>query len=431
MCGIQITKSEIESGIKHRGTQHFKGNIGGWHYNFSSLPLSSNNTGLTQPLKLKSGYLFFNGEIFNYKQFGSYNSDLHYLKSLFNYGFLSQRFRSEYKKWDGFWSICYVTKESIIMFTDPLGKKQLYYNKNGVCSEIKPLLKKIEIMPEPKFGTLNTKFNGVNRCIPGDFYMYKIDAGLAYSAGKYFNIQSYLTERPSDSNLYGLINESVLLRSVTNYNKLGLLFSGGLDSSIIAYHLIKNKIDFTAISIENNESEQCKKMANYFGFEPVFINNEIKEDELINVFRMYEHSYDLGSVVPQYLLFKKCKELDLNTVLTGDGSDELFGGYNRARERDSFVYDVFSELPYYHHIRLDRCSMAHTVECRNPFLSTNIINLARSLKRESRIGKKILKDIYKDKIPFVDTEKKPLRPTGTKEQNMSNANKYFNYAFKQ
>lgn len=430
MCGIQITKNKIPNGISHRGIQHFNGSVGNWYYHFSSLPLSSNNKGLTQPIELNKGYLLFNGEIFNYNEFGKYSSDLHYLKSLFNYGLLSKRFRSEYKKWDGFWSICYVTDDSVVMFTDPLGKKQLYYNHNGICSEIKPLLDNIEIMPEPKFGTLNTKFNNIYRCIPGHFYTYLFNSSMAYSSTDNFNLLSYLTEKSTDSDLYDLINRSVVLRSVTNYNQIGLLFSGGLDSSIVAYHLIKNKIKFTAVSIENNENEQCSRMAKYFGIEPVYIDNKVSEEELVKIYKSYEHSYDLGSVVPQYLLFKKCKQLGLNTVLTGDGSDELFGGYNRAIHSDTFEYDVFKELPYYHHIRLDRCSMAHTVECRNPFLSTPIINYARYLKRENRVGKRILKEIYRDKIPFVDADKKPLRPIGTKQENLDNANKYFNYAFK-
>jgi hypothetical protein len=75
--------------------------------------------------------------------------------------------------------------------------------------------------------------------------------------------------------------------------------------------------------------------------------------------------------------------------------------------------------------------MANTVECRNPFLSTPIIKKCLTMKRSERIGKNILKEIYKDKIPFVDADKKPLRPIGSKEENKSNANKYFNYAFKQ
>ena len=82
MCGIQITKKNIPSGIQHRGVNQVYKKIYNWHVNFASLPINSNGAGLTQPIELDNSYLLFNGEIFNYRKFGNYRSDLHYLKSL-------------------------------------------------------------------------------------------------------------------------------------------------------------------------------------------------------------------------------------------------------------------------------------------------------------------------------------------------------------
>mgnify|MGYP003120533150 CR=1 FL=1 len=427
MCGIQINKAKTPNGITHRGINSVGGKIQNWYYNFSSLPLSSNETGLSQPLKLDNAALLFNGEIFNYRDFGNYRSDLHYLKDLFSINLFSKRFLKEYKNWDGFWAICYI-KDNVVFFTDPLGKKQLYYNENGICSEIKPIKGKSLLRSKAKFGTLNTNFFSVNRALPGEFYEYKNENKLAYKIDKvkdYLSIQEF-----KKRDLYKLIDQSVKLRSQTSYGKLGLLFSGGLDSSIIAYHLIKNKIDFTAISIENGEKEMCEKISRYLGFDVVYINNDLSKEEQIEAFKAYEHNLDLGSVLPQYKLFRKCKQLGLHTVLTGDGADELFGGYTRAKKGNTYEYDVFMELPYYHHVRLDRCSMAHTVECRNPFLSTDIINFSRFIGRDFKVGKKVLRDLYKKQIPFVESDKKPLRPIGTKEDNINNGKKLFNDAFR-
>jgi len=52
MCGIQLTKKQTPNLIKHRGDFHFDGKEFDWFYNFSSLPISSNETGLTQPLEI-------------------------------------------------------------------------------------------------------------------------------------------------------------------------------------------------------------------------------------------------------------------------------------------------------------------------------------------------------------------------------------------
>ena len=105
-------------------------------------------------------------------------------------------------------------------------------------------------------------------------------------------------------------------------------------------------------------------------------------------------------------------------MLTGDGADELFSGYTRALEGDTQEYDVFSELPYYHHIRIDRVSMMHTVEARNPFLSSDIINYALKTKYVDRVGKKNLREIYKKHFD-TSVKKKPLRYKGDKDKNLN------------
>lgn len=434
MCGIQITKNKIPSGIEHRGVNQIYKQIYNWHVHFASLPINSNGSGLVQPIELKNGYLLFNGEIFNYRKFGSYKSDIHYLKSLFEKGIENnKKFQKDYKLWDGFWSICIIDKEGVTIFTDPLGKKQLYYSDIGICSEIKPLRNNNMLMGTPKMGTMNTCFQNIYRALPGQFYRYDNECSLAYKARTYSanylkRAEMGISKNVDPKALVSLINESVIRRCVVNYGKLGLLFSGGLDSSIMAYHLIKNNIPFQAISIENNEKENAEKMAGYLGFEIEYIDDKFKDDDYKDAVLAYEYNLDYGSLMPQYKLFKKAKELGINTVITGDGADELFGGYGRCLMQDTQKYDMFKELPYYHHIRIDRMSMTHTIEARNPFLSTDVILFALALDYKERKGKKILKDAYRDLIPFVDIEKKPLRLKGNKQYNIENINnKFYTY----
>ena len=169
MCGFTITKEKIPNLIKHRGLKEENVVFDDWNINFNSLPLSSKGTNINQPIKTKSGYFVFNGEIFNYSSLrGKFKSDLHYLEYLFRNDDIISVYE-ESLKWDGFWSIAYVSYNNVYFFTDWLGKKQLYYSSNGISSEIKPFLDSnvIRVYDKRTFGTLNTPFQGINRAMPG------------------------------------------------------------------------------------------------------------------------------------------------------------------------------------------------------------------------------------------------------------------------
>jgi asparagine synthase (glutamine-hydrolysing) len=118
-------------------------------------------------------------------------------------------------------------------------------------------------------------------------------------------------------------------------------------------------------------------------------------------------------MLPQYALCRAIKERCPLTpvVITGDGADELFGGYRRMEEYDAQYSDIFEELVLYHLPRLDKMAMAHTLELRSPFLHRKVIEGAMSLSYQSRINKKFLKEIFCDIIPLhiIDRPKKALK----------------------
>ena len=415
MCGFTISKEKLENRIKHRGV--FKTNISlnEWQVNFNSLPLCTYNTNLQQPLTIGSYTLCFNGEIFNYKELDKRaKSDLEYLRNFIKKYNSPEKLYKESNKWDGFWSIALVRNTKVYFFSDLLGKKQLYFNNEGISSEIKTFNNTgyLKGYDENKFGTLNTNFDKILRALPGVLYIYDIRNDLA--SRLYYN--KYDLKSP-DENLYDIIDQSVKDRLENKYDGLSLLLSGGLDSNIILHHALKYTDNINIISIENDEKENILKIQNDLNLEINYINDSFTENDINRAVYFYEHDLDYGSLIPNYLLFKNCEN---SLVLTGDGSDELFGGYERNKKNDTWKYDVFKELPYYHNIRLDRMSMAFTKEARNPLMSYPLLKYSSNLSWKQRKNKQILRDCYKDILPDYITEgkKKPLRLENDKQKNM-------------
>ena len=142
MCGISIARrANAIDQIKHRGIEFTQIAEGGWFLGHVRLPIQTEpGDGLAQPIELaeNNGWLLYVGEIYNYPT--RYSSDVEYLRDLFGSSCLEDIIY-EANHWDGMWAICWYRKGQIIAFTDPLGKKQLYYNQFGeICSEITPLV---------------------------------------------------------------------------------------------------------------------------------------------------------------------------------------------------------------------------------------------------------------------------------------------------
>ena len=147
----------------------------------------------------------------------------------------------------------------------------------------------------------------------------------------------------------------------------GVLLSGGLDSSIIA----------------------AKKAADYIGTVHHEVHFTIQEalDALPDVIYHIE-TYDITTVrasTPMYLLARVIKSMGIKMVLSGEGSDELFGGYlyfhkaPNAKEFHEELVRKMSKLHLYDCLRANKSLMAGGVEGRVPFLDKDFIDIAMSL----------------------------------------------------
>jgi len=391
----------------HRGILSYEKEYGNLQIIHEHLPIQSLD--LDYPIIETEKYIvLFNGEIFDHDK----KDDLEYLKEVFENSKNIFNAIEEIKYKDGFYSFIVLDKEEnkVYAFTDPLGKKQLYYSKgSGIASEIRGL-NSIKKFDHTYFGTIlkwgyntddRTPFISVKRILPNKIYTFNIEIELRGIKNDYFD---FFTDRtfygsPRDIIYYTL--EKATQNRLIGHKKIALLLSGGLDSSIINHHL--SNADVVSYTVENQEDIEFALQLRPDAKRIKFDQFDFKDPMLA-----MEMPVDLGSMIPQYNL---CKNISETVIITGDGADELFGGYKRIAEYDSQVSDVFDELSYYHLIRLDRMSMYFTKELRSPFLNLDLVRFALCLPREDRMNKKILKETYSGILPdeIINRKKTALK----------------------
>ena len=412
MCGIAIQYKDNHVDpwrIAHRGIEQGTVKTGDYTLFHTRLPLQTSiGDQYHQPIKLSGGrYLMFNGEIFNHPE--EYENDVSFLVHFFSDpNWMNLLLAGAADSWDGFWAICIVEENKMYAFTDPLGKKQLYYRRGCIASEIKPLLEHVVFDPDFNWDdpviTRRTPFLGVRRIRPNYLYEFK-DGAFINMYGAFPLVD--LRRAPLHKDLKKLLSKAVQQRHINLLDNNTLFVSGGLDSTIILSHFKGTRAmdNLDLISIDNGESEYVDIVEDWIGKEVRRVPS-IGMSE--NPLYWYEYPIEKGSLFPQYNL---CKETKGSVIYTGDGADELFSGYSRAQRYDSQEFDIFTELPYYHNIRIDRMGMAFTKEIRCPFMSHDLVRLAVNTPWSSRKSKIQLKEAYKGIIPegIINRSKSPLR----------------------
>ena len=236
----------------------------------------------------------------------------------------------------------------------------------------------------------------------------------------------------SDISLLRKSLEDAVHRQLMSDVPYGVLLSGGLDSSIISAVTKK----FAAMRIESGDKEQAwypqlhsfaiglqgspdlaaaKRAADHIGSVHHEINFTIQEglDAIQDVIYHLE-TYDVTTVrasTPMYLLARVIKSMGIKMVLSGEGSDELFGGYlyfHKAPDAKSFHEETvrkLSKLHLYDCLRANKSLAAWGIEGRVPFLDKEFMDVAMRLNPEDKMAKDgkmekwILRKAFEDYLP--------------------------------
>jgi len=373
MCGINgfnfVDKKIIKkmnNSLKHRGPDaegsYFDKNLSLGHRRLSILDLSKKGSQpMTYANKKKSAIIVFNGEIYNYQEIRKVlqkkgykfksNSDTEViLASYLEWGF------DCVNKFNGMWAFCIYDKQKNILFLsrDRLGQKPLYYYFNEgkfiFSSEIKGILQH-KIKKEFSKDAIDLYFSMGFIPSPYSIYknIYKLEArqNLIFDLGNKKIKKSYYFDYLEYKPIYdkgALIQEGKdLIKSATKYRLIadvptGAFLSGGIDSSTVVSEIVKNlgRKHLTTYSIGFEEKydetpyiEIMQKVLSVKHNHKYFQKGDF-EEILKKIFYFYDEPLCDPSMFPTFMLSKFARE-SLTVALSGDGGDEMFGGYPRHK----------------------------------------------------------------------------------------------------
>lgn len=309
-----------------------------------------------QPFEKNSWKIVFNGEIYNYKNIKQYlqlkgydfdtNLDIEVL--LTNY--IEKKEKSIYDL-RGMFSFVIYNKYTNEIFgaRDQFGIKPLYYIDNddiiAFASEYKaliPLIKNIKVDKRSLQEYLSfqyvpgdrTMIEGIKKVPPANYF--KIENNKLVFR-KYNDIEFNGKKDVDKEEVYRAIAESVRSHLASDV-EVGTFLSGGLDSSIIAAlakNINKDIKSFTVgFDVKGyDEIGFAKRTSEVLNMENIHI--KVSEDDYINAIREVVYKFDDPVADPSAIgLYHLTKEASkyVKVVLSGDGSDELFGGYNVYKE---------------------------------------------------------------------------------------------------
>lgn len=348
--------------------------------------------------------LIHNGEIYNYQKLRTLlykqheiktSSDseviVHLLEETYQ-GDLLDAMKKVIGLLDGMYSLAVTDGESLVVARDPIGKKPLYYIRNG----------DITYFASEKKALWNGKDTpeGLN---PGD--ILSIDnSGAEVHEG--FHLQFPQIDVIDFREAVELYKEAIIAsvkKRLTGLSesRIGVIFSGGIDSVLVANLLQregKNIICYCTGTQESGDIVAASSTAQDLGLElkTTIIDESLVEEILPEIIRNVEESglLQVEVAIPMYLAARLAAEDDIRVMFTGQAADELFAGYPWYKDvLSNFGYVRLHEklwedliLSYTDTLeREDKLTMAHSIELRAPYLDRDVIQTAMRISPKLKI----------------------------------------------
>lgn len=377
MCGIAgfIEQSGLDADPKrivhmtnqlgHRGPDDAglfaKGPIGLGHRRLSIVDVSSAGH---QPMSTSDelSWISYNGELYNHREIRrSFLEGSHFRgcsdTEVLLYA-LARNGAACLPHLDGIFAFCFVDLRSrvLLLARDHVGIKPLYFAEEGgrfyFASEIKAILAgglSAEFNPLAALDLVftgwtadeNTLLRRLRRLPPGCLLRYNLDSH-SWTIGRWWRPQPSW-DRAAELGKQEEVWLSSLTRQVERAVEsqlmsdvpVGSFCSGGLDSSLVSAIAVKKRPDIHLFNVscpdapKVDEGPWARKVADHLGasLETLILTREEFRRALVHVVFMTEYPLSFVNTVPMYLVSKLARESGVKVLLSGEGADELFGGY--------------------------------------------------------------------------------------------------------
>jgi asparagine synthase (glutamine-hydrolysing) len=267
---------------------------------------------------------------------------------------------------------------------------------------------------------------------PGHFYLGREKKLVKYYQPSWANTET-LPDRPLNLDELREAFESAVKRQLMCDVPYGVLISGGVDSSLvsaIASRFKEKRIEdhdkspawwprlhsFSVGLKDSPDLKMAQKVADFIGsvHHEIYFTEQEGIDALSDVIYHLE-TFDITTIraaTPMYLMARKIKAMGIKMILSGEGADEVFGGYlyfhkaPNARELHEETVRKLSMLHKYDCLRANKSTAAWGLEARVPFLDKEFLEVAMNINPQEkmcvkgqRMEKWILRQAFKGYIP--------------------------------
>lgn len=367
-------------------------------HNLLSIYDSNDRISKPQPIASDNLVLVFNGELYNFRTMRNFlskvgveaeiTSDGEALLYLIDFYAkkmdLLKAVQAAIRLIDGDYAFAVWDGENLAVARDPLGVKPLFYAQNDDVNGFASSRLSLKEAGFTDIATLKPEHILYNweDISPAQAIYEKVFEGDVAKIDKMLRLS--------------------VSKRIEGLSEIGVIFSGGIDSSYLALLLkeisenIPLKVTLYAVGVEGSKDVEAAVYASKFlnlDLEICEVTEELIREALPEVVNAIgdDNLMKVGVGLTTYFATKMVARDGLKVAISGQGADELFGGYKRYLQ--SFVdgtlnYDLRIDMSNMYHVNLERddaCSMLNGVELRLPFLDKNLVELVLNIPDNKKI----------------------------------------------